>query len=251
MINRRLTNNRWLVVVVACATLAAGASFAEERGGKSDEAAPSGRPSDSGGAANKASTGGQNSGLAGNRSDAGGATLRAPTTDGRAASGRAAGEGGFGSRGTASGGKATAAPGGIDLIRPDDGYSSLRRAARSSPIAAGQKKSPPIVSTVTVVPHQRSLAPALGEPVRNSTGATIARTTSGPAKTDSIHTVSGVPGGIGISKTHITAMAPVTGINGTNMGHAGAGGVGGPSLLRCGLNPSVFPTGFRGQPESP
>jgi hypothetical protein len=227
--------------VVACATLAAGASFAEERGGKSDEAAPSGRPSDSGGAANKASTGGQNSGLAGNRSDAGGATLRAPTTDGRPASGRPAGEGGFGSRGTASGGKATAAPGGIDLIRPDDGYSSLRRrAARSSPIAAGQKKSPPIVSTVTVVPHQRSLLPALGEPVRNSTGATIARTTSGPAKTDSIHTVPGVPGGIGISKTHIIAMAPVTGINGTNMGHAGAGGVGGPKKDLSGINGSAF-----------
>jgi hypothetical protein len=212
VINRPLRNNRWLVAVVTCATLAPGASFAEERGGKSDEAAPSG-PSDSRGAANKASTGGQNSGLAGNRSDGGGATLRAPTTDGRAVRGRAAGEGGSGSRGTASGTKATAAPGSIDLIRPDDGYSSLRRrAARSSPIAAGQKKSPPIVSTVTVVPHPRSLVPALGEPVRNSTGVTIARTTSGPAKTDSIHTVPGVPGGIGISKTHITAMAPVNGI---------------------------------------
>jgi hypothetical protein len=76
--------------------------------------------------------------------------------------------------------------------------------------------------------------------VRNSTGVTIARTTSGPAKTDSIHTVPGVLGGIGISKTHIIAMAPVTGINGTNMGHAGAGGVGGPKKDLSGINGSAF-----------
>jgi hypothetical protein len=230
VINRRLRNNRWPVVVAACATLAAGASFAEERAGKADEAAPSGRPSDSGGPAKNAGTGGRNSGLVGNRGVAGGATLRAPT-EGRAASGRPAGEGGFGSRGTASGGT----PGGIDLIRPDDGYASLRhRAARSSPTFAGQKKSPPIVSTMTVAPHRRYPTAALGEPVRNSTGVLITR------KPDTIQPVPSAPGGIGISKTHIIATAPVTGINGTNMGHARASGVGGPKMDLSGINGSAF-----------
>jgi hypothetical protein len=239
VINRRLRNNRWLVVVVACATLAAGASFAEERGGKSDEAAPSGRPSDSGGAANKAVQVDRTLALPeiAAMPEALPCALRPPMAEPLGVERRAKAvlDRRYGHRG-----KATAAPGGIDLIRPDDGYSNLRRrTARSSPIAAGQK-SPPIVSTVTVVPHPRSLVPALGEPVRNSTGVTIARTTPGPAKTDSNHTVPGAPGGIGISKTHITAMAPVTGINGTNIRHAGAGGVGGPKKDLSGINGSAF-----------
>jgi hypothetical protein len=199
--NRRVKKNRWLFVVVACATLAAGASLAEDRVGTSSEVSSSlkGLPahaSESGGGANKSSTDGQNSGLAGNRSNGGAATVRAPTSaNGRAASGSA-------------GGKAIGATGGIDLIRPDDGYSSLRRgAARSSPIAIGQKKSSPIVSPVTVVPHQRSPAPALVEPVRNSAGVAIPRTTSGLGKTDSAHSVLGAPVGMVISKAHVTATA--------------------------------------------
>jgi hypothetical protein len=228
VINRRLRNNRWLVIVAACATLAASASFAEERAGKADEAAPSGRLSDSDGTAKNVGTGGQNSGPVGSRGVAGGAPLRAPT-EGRRAGARPAGE--AGSYGKASAGT----PSGIDLIRPDDGYSSPgRRAARSSPTAAGQKKSPPTVSTITVVPHQRYPTPALGEPVRNSTGVLISR------KPDTIQAVPSAPGGIGMSKTHIIAMAPVTGINGTNMGRARASGVGGPKMNLSGINGSAF-----------
>jgi hypothetical protein len=58
--NRRVKKNRWLFVVVACATLAAGASLAEDRGGTSSEVSSSlkGLPahaSESGGGANKSS----------------------------------------------------------------------------------------------------------------------------------------------------------------------------------------------------
>jgi hypothetical protein len=112
------------------------------------------------------------------------------------------------------------------------------RRARLSPNAAGQKKGIPIVSPVTAVPRQRSLAPALGEPVRNSAGVTVARTTSGPVKTDSIHTIPSLPVGMGMSMTRVTA--PVTGINGTNMGHAGGRGIGGPAKAISGINGSAF-----------
>ncbi len=90
MINRRLRNNRWLVVVVAaCAMLAAGAS-AEERAGKADETAPSGRSTDSGAAAKNVGAGRRDSGPLGNRGVAGGATLRAPMKAVRLAEGRRA-----------------------------------------------------------------------------------------------------------------------------------------------------------------
>jgi hypothetical protein len=239
VINRRTKKNRWLFVVVTCATLAAGASLAKESGGKSGELSSSqkGLPahaSESDGRADKSSKEGQNSGLTGNRSNGGATTVRAPTTaNGRAASGRA-------------GGKAIGATGGIDLIRPDDGYSSLRRgAARPSPIATGQNKSSSIVSPVTVVPHQRSPAPASVEPVRNSAGVAIPRATSGLGKTDSAHSVLGVPVGMVISKAHMTATAQVTGINGTNMGH-GTGGIGGPAKDISGINGSAFRSGING-----
>jgi len=72
-----------LVVVIVCAALASGASFAAERGGQSapqsgetvshQEGLPGGRLPESGIAPNKSGTviGGQNSDLAGDRNDAG------------------------------------------------------------------------------------------------------------------------------------------------------------------------------------
>jgi hypothetical protein len=87
--------------------------------------------------------------------------------------------------------------------------------------------------------------------LRNSAGVALPLSTGKP---DSMHTVPGVTGlaknslGISVNEirrptTHLTAtssMAPVTGINGTTMGHAGVGGVGGPAKDRSGINGSAF-----------
>jgi hypothetical protein len=153
--NRQAKTNRWVLAAVACAVLATDASIAAGRGGKSapksseavshEEGSPGGQFLDLGAAANKAGadTAGRNSGLGGERNDAGNLAARAAATS--TANGRSA-RGGAGEAGIESGGKAANTGGksvahGIDLVRPDDGYAGLRRrATRSSLIAAGQKK---------------------------------------------------------------------------------------------------------------
>jgi hypothetical protein len=152
-----------------------------------------------------------------------------------------------GSKAPGKGGKSAGAALGIDLVRPDDGYINLRgRATRSSPIAAGQTKKLQIAPPVAVKPHPASPAGASVEPLRNSTGVGLP-----------LHTAPRMPvttglakNSIGLSvneiqrpKTRITAtgaLAPVIGINGTNIGRAGVGGVGGPAKNRSGINGSAF-----------
>jgi hypothetical protein len=267
VMDRQVKTNRWFFAVVACAALAAGASFAAEREGsnpapKSGETTAtqegSGRLPDAGVAASKAGadTGGQNSGLAGNRNDAVNAAAR-PSAPG-VATGRATrgGVGEAGPKAANAGGKSAAAPRGIDLVRPDDGYASRglrRRATRSSLIAAGQKKKLQIVPTVAATSRPPSPASAALESLRNSAGVAMpAHYSSG--KADSIHTA---PASTAIAKNslgmNITALHPpethpkvtgpmpvVAGISGTTMGHAGLGGIGGPAKDRSGISGSGF-----------
>jgi hypothetical protein len=270
VMDRQTTTNRWILAAFACAVLAADASIAAESAGKSapksgeaishQEASPGGQLPDPGSAPNKAGadTAGQNSGLAGNRNDAG--NLAARPSVASAASGRSA-KGGAAESGIGSGGKTTntdrSAPHGIDLIRPDDGYASLRRrATRSSLVATGQTKKLQVVPPVAVTPHQLSPASTSAERQRNSAGVTLPASTS-VGKPDSIHTLPSVsvntglarnsvgtsPGEIHRPEIHLTAtgaMAPVTGINGTTMGHIGAGGIGGPAKDRSVINGSAL-----------
>ena len=134
--DRQKKINRGHLAVIACAMLSAGASFAAEREGKFapkageavsyQEGSPAARlPADPGIATSKTgtNTGGQSSGLAGNRNDAG----------------------------ASAGGKSAGVARGIDLIRPDDGYANLRRrATRSSLVATGQKKGSSVESVGNV-----------------------------------------------------------------------------------------------------
>jgi hypothetical protein len=202
--NRQAKTKRWILAAAACAVLAADASTAAEHAGKS-----------------------------------------APK----------------------SGEAGKSAARGIDLIRPDDGYANLRRReTRSSLVAAGQKKKLQVVPPVAVTPHQLSAARTPAEPSRNSAGIAFPVST-GVGKPDSIRTMPGGPVNTSLAKnsvgmslgeiyrpethrleihrpeTHLAAtgmMAPVTGINGTTMGHAGAGGIGGPAKDRSAINGSAL-----------
>jgi hypothetical protein len=253
--NSQAKTRRWIVAAAACAVLAADASIAAEHAGRSapksgesvshQESSPTGRFPDGGTAPNKA---GADSG-----------NLAARPSGASTANGRSA-KGGTSETGIEFGGKSAAR--GIDLIRPDDGYANLRRrAARSSLVAAGQKKKLQVVPPVAVTPHQLSPARAPAEPLRNSAGIAFPVST-GVGKPDSIRTMPGGPVNTSLAKnsvgmslgeiyrpeihrpeTHLAAtgmMAPVTGINGTTMGHAGAGGIGGPAKDRSAINGSAL-----------
>jgi len=146
---------------------------------------------------------------------------------------------------------------GIDLVRPDDGYSSIRRrAARSPPFANGQKKNLQTASPLAVAHPQTSPGVQVG-PSRNAVGVSMPSDTGvgKPAPTRPIPALPITTGlaknsvGISVSQirrpeTHLSAtgaMIPNTGINGTTMGHvgAGAGRVGGPAKDRSAINGSV------------
>jgi len=249
--------SRWFFAAVACAALAASASTAAERKDstvpKSGEAVPhqEGSPAlpDPGVAMKQPSTnpGGQNSDLSENRNDSGDVAIRP------SAAATANGRGGIES------GSKTAGKGGIDLVRPDDGYGNpglRRRASRSSLIALSQKKKPQILPAVVVPIHLPTFSAAPIERPRNSTGVALSVGT-GMAKPDTLHTATGLPVntglasnslGIGTNETHRSGMhvtstgtmPPVTGINGTTLGHAGASGVGGPAKDRTGINGSAL-----------
>jgi len=162
-------------------------------------------------------------------------------------------------RGSIELGSRTAGKGGIDLVRPDDGYGNpglRRRATRSSLIALSQNKKSRILPPVVLPPHLPSVSAAPIEHLRNSAGVALPVGT-GIAKPDSLHTVAGLPAntglagnslGISTNETHragihvttSSTMPPVTGINGTNLGHAGASGIGGPAKDRTGINGSAL-----------
>jgi hypothetical protein len=262
VMDRQVKTNRWFFAVVACAALAAGTSFAAEREG-SKPAPKSGETT--------ATQEGSPAGRLPTPADRIPASLETATTPGNvaahpsvpgAATGRAT-KGGVGESGEAgpkaanAGGKSAAAPRGIDLVRPDDGYASpglRRRATRSSLIAAGEKKKLQIVPTVAATFRPPSAASAALGPLRNAAGVTGH---PGIGKPDSIHTVPGAlvrtgpaKNSLGMSVTemrrpeaHVTApgaMPVVAGISGTTMGHAGLSGVGGPAKDRSGITGSGF-----------
>jgi hypothetical protein len=254
--NRQAKTKRWILAAAACAVLAADASIAAEHAGKStpksgeavshQESLPAAHLPDPGAAANK--TGADTAGNLAIRPSV------ASTANGRSA------KGGTSETGIEFGGKSAAR--GIDLIRPDDGYANLRRrATRSSLVAAGQKKKLQVVPPVAVTPRQLSPARTPAEPLRNSAGVAFPVST-GVGKPDSIRSIPGGPVNTDLAKNsvgmslgeihrpeihrpeiHLAAtrmMVPVTGINGTTMGHAGARGVGGPAKDRSAINDSAL-----------
>lgn len=145
---------------------------------------------------------------------------------------------------------------GIDLVRPDDGYASLRRrATRSSLIADGLKKSPAIVPSHNAVVHPPApLTGAPAEHARNAIGAT-APTNTGIGNAGIAHPVSGAALG-NIAKTSIggnvgevhhavphpvpIAVAPShsTGLSGAAMGRPSTGlaTLGGPAHTVSGIS---------------
>jgi hypothetical protein len=259
--NCRAKTNRWILVVAACAVLATNASIAAEGAGKSapnsgeaishHEGSPAGSLPDPGAAANRAGadTVGHNSARAENRGDAG--NLAARPSAASTASGRSS-KGGAGETGTESGGKSAGR--GIDLIRPDDGYAGLRRrATRSSLIVAGQTKKLLVVPPIVVTAHPASPAGPPVEARRNSAGVALP-VGGGVGRPDSAHIIPLNTGltknsvGMGLGEIHrpeihLTAtgtMAPATGINGTTMGHARVGGIGGPAKNQSATNGSAL-----------
>jgi hypothetical protein len=259
--------SRCFLAGVACLALAASASTAAERKGstgpKSGEAIshqeglPETGPPDPSVAVKKSSTNpaGQNSDHSENRTDPGDVAVR-PSA---AATPNAPGSIESGGKTAGKGGNFVEAPHGIDLVRPDDGYGNpglRRRATRSSLIALSQNKKSRILPPVVVPPHLPSFSAAPIERPRNSAGVELPVGT-GIAKPDSLHTVAGLPAntglagnslGISTNETHragihvttSSTVLPVTGINGTNLGHAGASGIGGPAKNRTGINGSAL-----------
>jgi hypothetical protein len=149
-----------------------------------------------------------------------------------------------------------AAHGGIDLVRPDGGYASLRRrATRSSLVANGPKKSPAIVPLGNAVAHPPALPPGTpAEQARNAIGV-AAPTSTGIQSPGIAHPVSGAAVVGSVAKSSIGAdlgdvrhetphPVPVvavpnhsTGLNGTAMGHptTSAATLGGPSHIVSGI----------------
>jgi hypothetical protein len=222
-VDGRVKINRWLLAAIACVTLTADASLAAGRHGKS---APR-----SGAAVSHEATVGDPAPKSG--------TGAATTESGRDA--------------TRSGSTPDAEVHGIDLVRHDDGYINLRRRATRSTLIAAKKKLP-IVPPVAVTAHPLSPTGAAAEPLRNSAGVNAV-----VAKPNPVHTgpVPVVPVNAGLAKNslglsvndknpsaiHVTATgvpAPVTGINGTTMGHAGVSGIGGPAKDRSAIGGSSF-----------
>jgi hypothetical protein len=249
VMDRHMKSNWWLLAVIGCAALAADPSLAARRGKSAPHASPGVSQDGQGlshGAASPASrapepavtdtktgidTAHQNSGPP----EPSATISRVPNANGKFP-------------GTAHG---------IDLVRPDDGYAGLRRrAARSSLISAAQGRKPQIVAPALVTPHPPSPAGATAEPVRNSAGMPMPAHTGGP-KADAASAVMHQPAnagparnslGLAMNETHrhdirvtaTTATPPVTGINGTTMGHAGIHGIGGPAKERSAIGGSAF-----------
>jgi hypothetical protein len=258
--------NRWFLAAVACLALAASASSAAERKGSTvpksgetvshQEGLPEPTLPDPG-VTTKVSTNpaGQNSDHSENRNDPGEIAVR-PSA---AATPNAPGIIESGGKAAGRGGNFVEAPHGIDLVRPDDGYGNpglRRRATRSSLIAVIQNKKARMLPPVVVPPHLPSFSAAPIERPRNSAGVALPVGT-GTAKPDSLHTVAGLPANTGLAANslgistnethragiHVTTsstVTPVIGINGTNLGHAGANGIGGPAKDRTGINGSAL-----------
>jgi hypothetical protein len=164
-----------------------------------------------------------------------GGSKSAPKSDGGANhEGHAPGGAGKTGAGKSDAGKSGGAAHGIDLVRPDDGYASLRRrATRSSLIADSLKKNPAIVPPRNTVVHPPAPLPgAPAEHARNAIGVT-APTNTGLGNAGIAHPVPGVAVGnvattsTGGGEIHHAIPHPVpiavapshsTGLSGTAMG---------------------------------
>ncbi len=140
---------------------------------------------------------------------------------------------------------------GIDLVRPDDGYASLRRRAiRKSLIANSAKKTIIPYTNPAARPQGSSLA-AVSDPVRNAVGVASANGVNFP-QSDKGHRPTTFPAhgnaGTPVADAHASTTlhanpaghvpGPGTGINGSNYGRlaSGPGIVGGPAKIRTGVN---------------
>jgi len=153
---------------------------------------------------------------------------------------------------------------GIDLVRPDDGYASLRRrATRSLLIATGKKKSPTIVPPPNLVARPPILHPsALAALPRNAIGVAATTNTGtqnlGVAQPSSSVAVNGNVAktsiGSNASETRHESLHPApivstsnhsTGLNGTQMGrpNTSPATLGGPAHSVSGIGgASIRPT---------
>jgi hypothetical protein len=223
-VDGRVKINRWLLAAIACVALTADASLAAGRHGKSTPR--------SGGAVSHEVTAGDHA----PKSETGAAGVE-PVHDA-----------------ARPGGKPDASAHGIDLVRHDDGYINLRRRATRSTLIAAKTKLP-IGLPVVVAPHPPSPPGAAGEPLKNSTGVNTVATKPNPVHTGPAPVVPVNAGlaknsvGLSVSDKHPSAIhvtatggtAPVTGINGTTMGHhPGIGGIGGPAKERSATSGSSF-----------
>jgi hypothetical protein len=154
---------------------------------------------------------------------------------------------------TSANGRSAATTRGIDLVRPDDGYANLRRrAARSSLVSPTQKKPPP-VAPLAVTLRPPSPAGATSESARNSGAMPIPAHINAP-KPSAVGAVTNEPANTGLARNSLglstnaphhheiritAAPFPVTGINGSTMGHAGTTGIGGPTKERSAIGGSA------------
>jgi hypothetical protein len=139
----------------------------------------------------------------------------------------------------------------IDLVRPDDGYASLRRRAAGSAlagIAAGKKPKP------LAVPTGQAIKPMVPPTTaHNAVGAVVVNGASSQDHKNAVppHGIGPGTNSIGVGATHPVAPAgnvrppipPQTpGINGTTIGHIAStsGTVGGPAKPRTGINGTSF-----------
>ena len=152
----------------------------------------------------------------------------------------------------------TANHGGIDLVSPDEGYgnyANLRRRAARKALSALAPKRPPSVPQINL---NIRTAPGVGtgsEATRNALGIVTGVTGSRHAPAFMLRGATGSVASVGTSPgvhpVPIYRVNPLpadarmtTGINGTNMGHAATGGIGGPAKSRTGINGTSFRRNF-------
>jgi hypothetical protein len=249
--DHRMTSSWWLLAAVACTALATDPTLAARHGKSAPQTAHSlnrGGQGRSPGGASQASH--PPSPVVGDVTTGNDARSTSVRLEPPAANGP-----------TGLGNKSTGTAGGIDLVRPDDGYANLRhRAARSSPLSATPRRQPQIVAPTAATPHPASPAPAKVEPTRNSAGLPMpvhidgrqpgaaGAVPPGPANTGLATGLAKNSLGLNVNETHhhdirvtaTTAPARVTGINGTTMGHAGVTGIGGPAKERSAIGGPAF-----------
>jgi hypothetical protein len=253
----RLKTLRYALAAAACAVLAAGTGFAQEKAPSGDAVAgKAGSDAPRGDASGAGAGGAIKSGSDAKPGDAGTSGDR-PTVQNHPAGPQTIELGkDVGRKGAPP---ATGTPGpqgvvlshGINLVTPDNGYAGLlRRANRKALIAAKRPVNPLAGTTNLPLAHPTREGPiarnavGLVLPGSGAGGASphvpVAPPHAGPSGTGPIGTA--VVGGGHLPPTPSSAPTPPTthtaGINGTTMGHiaSGPGVIGGPAKDRSGIN---------------